>query len=152
MYPLSLPTNTLPETTVGCELVVSPVGNPNAHFSLRRGTSAAVRRAAAAVWKRVLLLSLPHPFQPARAAGSVMAGFCAHWLGIFFASPAAELPMGRPDRNAAMRRFCGSEIPWDLSFIEPVVRDSRIFSGVIWRKTVPGVARSTAGFRCHTAQ
>src|SRR5882757_4058034 len=111
MYPLSLPTKTLPDTTVGCELVVSPVGNPKAHFTLRRGTSAAVSRAAAAGWKRVLLLSLPQPFHPALAAGSVIAGFCAHLLGMFFASPAAELPIGRPERNSAIRRFVPSLIP-----------------------------------------
>src|SRR6516162_3849077 len=127
MYPLSLPTKTLPETIVGCELVVSPVGNPNDHFSLSFGTSPAVRRAAAAGWNRVLLLSLPHPFQLALAAGSVIAGFCAHLLGMFLASPAGELPIGLPARNSAIRRFCGSVIPSDFSFIVPVVNDAYIF-------------------------
>src|SRR5580765_4117274 len=105
MYPLSLPPKTRPETIVGCELVVSPVGNPNAHFSLSVGTSAAVSRAAAAGWKRVLLLSLPQPFHPAPEAGSVIGGFCVHLLGMLFASPAGELPIGLPERNSAIRRF-----------------------------------------------
>src|SRR3954462_8728865 len=124
MYPLSLPTKTLPETIVGCELVVSPVGKPKAHFSLSFGTSAAVRRAWAAGWNRVLLLSLPQPFQLALAAGSVMAAFCVHLFGMFFASPAGELSIGLPERNSAMRRFCGSVMPSDLSFIVPVVNDA----------------------------
>src|SRR6186713_555946 len=117
MYPLSLPTNTRPETIVGCELVVSPFGNPNAHFSFSFGTSAAVRRAAEAGWNRELLLSFPQPFQPALAVGFVIAGFCTHLFGIFFAAPAAELPMGLPDMNSAIRRFCPSLSPSDFSFI-----------------------------------
>src|SRR6186713_2143265 len=120
MYPLSLPTKTRPDTIVGCELVVSPVGNPNAHFSFSFGTSAAVRRAAAAGWNRELLLSLPQPFQLALAVGFVIAGFCVHLFGMFFASPAAELPMGLPDMNSAMRRFWPSFSPSDFSFIDPV--------------------------------
>ena len=68
-------TKTLPDIIVGCELVVSPVGNPKAHFNFKRGTSVAVSRAPAAVWDRALLLLLPQPFQFAPVAGSVMGGF-----------------------------------------------------------------------------
>src|SRR6476619_655880 len=105
MYPLSLPAKTRPATTVGCEFELSPVGKPKAHFSFNFGTSVAVSRAAAAVWKRVLPLSLPQPFHPAPAAGSVIAGLREHLFGMSFALPAFERPSGRPDMNSAIRRF-----------------------------------------------
>jgi hypothetical protein len=45
---LSLAAKTRPETMVGCALFVSPFGKPKDHFNFKRGTSAAVSRAAAA--------------------------------------------------------------------------------------------------------
>src|SRR5215213_8929093 len=97
--------NTRPETTVGCALLVIPYGMPNAHLSLRRGTSVAVSLAAAAGWKRVLARPFPQPFQDGPAAGSVIAGLAVHWFGIAFASPLLTLPTGRPPMNSPMRCF-----------------------------------------------
>src|SRR5678816_2247539 len=102
MKPLSLPAKTRPETTVGCEFEDSPVGKPKAHFNFSLGTLAAVRRAAAAGWNRVLLPSLPQPFHPADAAGSVIAGLLVHLFGMSFALPAFELPIGLPDMNLSL--------------------------------------------------
>src|SRR5262245_27838009 len=121
MKPLSLPANTRPATTVGCAFDDSPVGKPNAHFSFNRGTSAAVRSAEAAGWKRVLPLSLPQPFQPAPAAGSVMGGLLVHLFGMPVAAPAFALPIGRPAMNSAILRFWPSDKPSDCSRIVPVV-------------------------------
>src|SRR6476646_1009245 len=105
MYPLSLPTNTLPATIVGCDADVSPVGNPNAHFSFRLGTWAAVSLAPRAAWKRVFALSSPQPFHAGAFVMLVIAGLVAHLFGMFFASPAAELPIGRAAMNSATRRI-----------------------------------------------
>ena len=58
---LSLATKTRPRATVGCDELTPPPGKPNAHFSVSFGTSRAARPAAAAVWKRALLLP-PQPF------------------------------------------------------------------------------------------
>src|SRR5262245_44783336 len=65
-----LPTNTRPAATVGCPDADVAPANPNAHFSLRLGMSAAVNPAACAVWKRVLAASFPHPFHIGIPAGS----------------------------------------------------------------------------------
>ena len=46
--PLWLPTKTRPPTTVGWASAATSPGKPNAHFSFRRGTCAAVSPAAAA--------------------------------------------------------------------------------------------------------
>src|SRR5262245_51631665 len=63
----------------------------------------------------------------------VMVGLFGHLFGMFFASPAVELPMGRPAMNSARRRICGSPRPSACIFILPVESDSKIFSGVISR-------------------
>ena len=97
--------NTRPDTTVGCALLVIPFGMPKAHFNLSRGTSAAVSRAAAAGWKRVLARSFPQPFHDGPLAGSRIAGLAVHWFGIAFASPVPVLPSGRPLMNSPMRCF-----------------------------------------------
>src|SRR6185436_1377175 len=99
MYPLSPAMNTRPDTTVGCALFVSPFGRPKAHFNFSRDTSVALRRAAAADWKRLLERSLPHPFHAGPLDGSRIGGFAVHWLAIDFASPAFRLPSGRPPMN-----------------------------------------------------
>src|SRR5262245_48033921 len=97
--------NTRPDTTVGCALFVSPFGRPNAHFNFSFDTSAAVSRAAAADWKRLFAMSLPHPFHAGPLAGSRIAGFAVHWFAIALASPAFLLPSGRPAMNSPTRRF-----------------------------------------------
>src|SRR5262245_32649561 len=63
----------------------------------------------------------------------VMAGLLGHLFGMFFASPAAELPIGLPAMNSARRRIWGSVRPSACIFILPVESDSKIFSGVISR-------------------
>ena len=105
---------------------------PNAHLSFRRGTSAAVSRAAAAGWKRVFARSGPQPFHPGPLAGSRIGGLAVHWFGIAFASPLLTLPSGRPLMNSATRCFwmslsdCPSVCVGDL-------RPATIRSGVICR-------------------
>src|SRR5260370_41633554 len=49
--------------TTGCVPPELAPGNPNAHFSFRRGTSSAVIPAASAGWKRVFVIVAPQPFQ-----------------------------------------------------------------------------------------
>src|SRR5271157_2744658 len=96
MKPVSVPTKTRPETTDGCPNAETPLGNPNAHLRLRRGTSETVSSAAFADWNLVLPASGLQPFQPEPAAGAAIGGFTEHWLGMLLASPACELPTGRP--------------------------------------------------------
>src|SRR5688572_4465933 len=131
MYPLSLPTKARPPATVGCELDVSPLGKPKAHFNFRLGICAAVRPAPRAGWNRVLELSTPQPMEP--ASRFVIVGLFAHWLGMVLAAPGPELPTGRPLMNSATRRICISLRPSAWVFIFPVESASTIFSGVISR-------------------
>src|SRR6187401_3177793 len=81
--------NTRPPTTVGCALFVIPCGTPKAHLSFRRGTSLAVRRAAAAGWKRVFARSGLQPFHPGPLAGSRIGGLAVHWFGVVDAAERA---------------------------------------------------------------
>src|SRR5687768_2067560 len=104
--------NTRPETTVGWALLVMPWGIPNAHFNFKRGTSAAVRRAAAAGWKRVFARSFPQPFHDGPLAGSGIAGLAVHRFAIDEASPALTLPIGRPLMNSATRCLWMSLSAW----------------------------------------
>ena len=124
--------NTRPATTVGCALFVMPCGMPKAHFSFRRGTSPAVRRAAAAGWKRVFARSGLQPFQPGPLAGSRIGWLAVHWLGIAFASPLLTLPSGRPLINSAIRCFWMSlsDCP---SVCVGALRPATMRSGVICR-------------------
>src|SRR5689334_11395816 len=124
--------NTRPDTTVGCALLVMPFGIPKAHFNFRRGTSAAVRRAAAAGWNRVLARSGLQPFHAGPLEGSRIGGLAVHWFGIALASALWTLPSGRPLMNSATRCFWMSlsDLPsvWLAAFSPATMR-----SGVISR-------------------
>src|SRR6058998_733141 len=63
--PSASPTYRRPPTTTGCVPPVVAPGNPKAHFSFRRGTSAALKPAALAAWNRVLVIVTPQPFHSA---------------------------------------------------------------------------------------
>jgi hypothetical protein len=80
----------------------------------------------------VLPRSFPQPFHDGLRAGSVIAGFAAHWLAIDFASPVPMLPIGRPLMNSAMRRFWASLSDCPSVWLV-LVRPAKIRSGVIWR-------------------
>src|SRR5262245_16080677 len=103
----SLPKNTRPETTAGCEYISVALGTPNAHLSFRFGTCAAVRPELAAVWNRAFCTPAPQPFHDGPLAGFVMVGLDGHLLVMVFESP-ATLFIGRPERNSANCRFCRS--------------------------------------------
>src|SRR5215469_10154890 len=72
--PVSVPKNTRPPTTVAWPFIVLEAGNPNAHFSLRRGTCSGASCAAAASWKRALLIPAPQPFHVGFALQSPRGG------------------------------------------------------------------------------
>src|SRR5215468_9487241 len=105
MYPASLPKNTRPETTVGCECISAALGTPKAHLSFRFGICSAARPAALAVWKRAFWLPGLHPFHDGPAAGSDIGGLEGQGFVIFFKSPASSLPIGRAARNSAICLF-----------------------------------------------
>src|SRR5215831_5983219 len=72
--PLSLDTKSRPPTTTGCARAAMTPGNPNAHFSFRRGTSGAVMPPLSAGTYRVLVTVPPQPFQFVPLVGSDIAG------------------------------------------------------------------------------
>src|SRR5687767_8113848 len=80
--PVALPTNTRPPTTAGCANADVASGNPNAHRNFSLGTSAALRPAIAAGWKRALESSAPQPFQRGPEAGSNAGAFAGHWPAV----------------------------------------------------------------------
>src|SRR6185436_14048781 len=75
--PPALPTNTRPPAIVDWAFDCRSPGKPNAHLSLRRGTSAADSPAIAASWKRVLVVVTPQPFHFGPDDGS-NAAFSVH--------------------------------------------------------------------------
>src|SRR5262249_60372760 len=68
--PFWLPTNSRPAATVGCDHAEVASGNPNAHLSERRGTSAARIPACDVGWKRVFVSDGDHAVHDGDAAGS----------------------------------------------------------------------------------
>jgi hypothetical protein len=140
-----------PPATVGCPNADAPLGNPNAHFSFSLGTSSAVRRAAAAGWKRELPGSALHPFHDGPVSG-FSSGLAAQWFFIADAWPACAAPSGRSVMYSASIRFCASSNPSALTAIEPVVMASRIASGVRARSDSRVGVRSSAGLVWHTPQ
>src|SRR5215210_6983136 len=73
-YPLSLPMNSAPPTTVGCaQAAEAAPGIANAHFSFNRGTCSAVNPAVSAGWNRQPVVgSGLQPFQR-----GCVHGFCS---------------------------------------------------------------------------
>src|SRR5438874_429138 len=67
--PLWLPTYTRPPAIVGCASAPTSPGKPNAHFSFRRGTWAAVNPANAPSWRRVLDVFALQPFHRGPVSG-----------------------------------------------------------------------------------
>jgi hypothetical protein len=88
--------NTRPDTTVGWALLVIPCGMPNAHFSLRRGTSVAVSRAAVAGWKRRFASPFPQPFHAGTGGGighrRIGVALIRHRLGLAVVDAAQRPP------------------------------------------------------------
>jgi hypothetical protein len=60
--PFCAPTNTRPPATVGCAYAETVSGNPNAHFSFRVGTWAALKPACSADCDRLFVASGLQPF------------------------------------------------------------------------------------------
>src|SRR5215469_12568988 len=121
MYPMSVPTNTRPDTTDGWPYADKPVGKPKAHLSLSRGTSTGVIPASFADWKRVLARFTPQPFQAGPDDGSARGGLLAHWFAMLLASPSCKLPSGRPlIKVATIRRWSSLKVS-PCPFITPVV-------------------------------
>src|SRR3954465_13902839 len=90
---------------VGWLYIDAAFGSPNAHFSLRFGTSAALMPAAFASWKRAFVASALHPFQDGLFDGSANFALAPHWFGIVFGLPAGMLPIFRPPTNSAYPRL-----------------------------------------------
>src|SRR5579864_5806380 len=79
--PLWLPTNTRPPATVGSARAVVAFGNPNAHFSVRRGTWSGLMPAWSPGWKRLLPGSLLQAVHRAPVDGS-KGGVVVHFPAI----------------------------------------------------------------------
>src|SRR5277367_5699583 len=93
------PVKSRPLTTVIPPHAELASGKPNAHFSLRRGTSAAVMPEAG--WKTVLVRSGDHPFHCGPAEGLLNAG-CAEQRPTV--DPVTSPPSFLPVRYSASAR------------------------------------------------
>ncbi len=118
---MSLPTNTRPDTTVGCAFADTPAGKPNAHLSSSFGTSAAVSPAPRALCERRFDSSTPQPFQLGAPEGSASGGLLVQRFGMLAAAPAFALPSGLPLMNSATPRFWTSVMAAPCACITPVV-------------------------------
>ena len=138
--PPALPTNTRPPAIVDCAFDCRSLGNPNAHLSFRRGTSAAVRPAIAASWKRVLLVVTPHPFHlgPDEGSNAPFSVHIARGGGDMFGALANVLPV----TNSEMARRSASERPAAIATIGPNSSARSTRSGVMLRSTSRLGARS----------
>src|SRR5262245_14661149 len=113
-----------PPTIAGLPYAWAPPGNPNAHLSLRFGTSAAVRPGF--FWKRLFVGSAPKPFHcgfDANAASRV--SFVGHAL-----ASAATAPSDLPESSSATARFSATVRLIACVLMLPVVIASRIASGL----------------------
>ena len=117
---LSLATKTRPRATVGCDELTPPPGKPNAHFSVSFGTSRAASPAAAAVWKRALLLP-PQPFHAGVVERSPSGGLDVQRLVIFAVPVPSMSRNGLRATNSVRSRFCLSGIDMAWTAIDPVV-------------------------------
>ena len=132
-----------PPVTVGWAEGELALGNPNAHFSVRRGTSAAARPASSADWNREFPRSLPHPFHIGPCSGLPIGVLGQRFVSVTTSVEGAEA-RDRPARNSA------STCRWSvlsgsaLTAIEPVVIASRITSGVRCRRASRSGARFSA--------
>src|SRR5688572_27988850 len=97
-------------------------------------------------------MSTPHPFHDGPCVGSDIGGLLGHRFGMLRASPIFALPIGRPLMNSATRRFSMSDNPVACVCIAPVVRASRIRSGVISRMAAAEGALLTEGLLWQTEQ
>src|ERR1041385_5388247 len=96
---------TRPNIIEGCAYAEVLLGNPKAQRSFNFGTSAAVRPAAAALWKRVFCVSTPQPLQPGRFTACSSGGFDGQRFGILSASPEPAAPRRWPEMVSATARF-----------------------------------------------
>src|SRR6266403_427220 len=133
--PSASPTLTRPPTTTGCVPPELAPGNPNAHFSFRRGTSSTVIPAALAGWKRVFVIVAPQPFQAdpdseSRIDPTVLSQNADSGIG-FRGSP----PNCLPERYSASARRCARLRSAACAFIAPFSSASRICSGRICLRT-----------------
>src|SRR4249920_3201468 len=138
--PPALPTNTRPPAMVDWAFDCRSLGNPNAHLSFKRGTSAAVRPAIAVSWKRVLLVVTPHPFHlgPDEGSNAPFSVHIARGDGVMFGALANVLPV----TNSEMARRSASERPAATATIGPNSSARSTRSGLILRSTSRLGARS----------
>ncbi len=140
--PFWLPTNTRPPAIVGCAQATVASGKPNAHFSVRRGTSAAVSLAWSAGWKRVFVGSC--------STRSIAVAETERRRTMRCCSVPSTTPLTSPDivlpvMNSAIARRSAplSRDPWTR--IAPVTRTSMIDSGVLgWSAARAGARESAA--------
>src|SRR5205807_10100271 len=99
-------------------------GSPNAHFSCRRATDAAVMLAALADWNRAFTRSGLHPFQPGVDVRSLIGAVLAQRLLIALTSPLSAAPSLRPETHSAISRFWISVSSAAWLFMFPVVSAS----------------------------
>jgi len=145
MSPLSLPTNTRPPRTAGCERAELTPANPNAHFSFMRGSIGAVTPPVAAGEYRVLPAPAPHPFQPLRRSAAVSA------FGAAVQRPTvgngAAVPTARPVTKAATARRSASLSADPCRNMLPVVSAVSTVSGASCASAARlGARESAAGF------
>src|SRR5690349_3282715 len=116
--PPQLPTNTRPPAIVACAYDCRSPGNPNAHLSFRRDTSAAAMPAPAASWNLVLFVFCPHPVQRGPALG-LNASFALHIAaagGVVTSGFESDLPV----RNSAIARRSAAVRLLAIVTIEPL--------------------------------
>src|SRR5688500_9400625 len=139
-----LPTYRRPSCSVIAAHDCTSPGRPNAHFSLSRGTSAAVMPAAAAGWNRVFDGFCPNPLQRAAFAAGALAGAAP----VHIADGAGAIENGAPNdlplTNSASARRSAVVRPWVIDTIEPNSSASSTSCGVMARKMSSDGARSVA--------
>src|SRR5262245_14634444 len=141
-FPLWLPTNTRPPTTVGCASAARSPGKPKAHLSFRRGTWAAVNPAAAPSCSRVLNVLTPQPFHSGPVSGPAKSPESAAHIDCGDGLVNRGRPKDFPVTNSATARRSTAVRPAVIEIMTPLSSAARTRSGDIARSASRPGARS----------
>ena len=141
-FPLWLPTNTRPPTTVGCASAARSPGKPNAHLSFRRGTCAAVNPAAVPSCSRVLKVLTAQPFHAGPASGPAKSPESPEHIDCGNGLVTRGRPKDFPLTNSAMARRSRAVRPALIEIMTPLSSAARTRSGDIVRSASRLGARS----------